>query len=117
MPYNILREKKSKIVRVTARSIWAEMSHMQIKAKGRGESAALGQRMPWANRLFSKSIKGKILNFYMKLRTSIRTSLSKLNRKNWISFLKKKALFSRDERKLFVQSFSLLKLAKLNFYF
>ena len=29
----------------------------------RGQSAALGQRMPWANRLFSKSIKGKILNF------------------------------------------------------
>ena len=29
----------------------------------RGESAALGQRMPWANRLFSKSIKGTVLNF------------------------------------------------------
>ena len=29
----------------------------------RGESAALGRRMPWANRLFSKSIKGRILNF------------------------------------------------------
>ena len=29
----------------------------------RGESAALAQRMPWANRLFSKSIKGKVLNF------------------------------------------------------
>ena len=29
----------------------------------RGESTALGRRMPWANRLFSKSIKGKILNF------------------------------------------------------
>ena len=29
----------------------------------RGESAALGRRMPWANRPFSKSIKGKILNF------------------------------------------------------
>ena len=28
-----------------------------------GESAALGQRMPWANRIFSKSMKGKILNF------------------------------------------------------
>ena len=30
---------------------------------GRGESAALGRSMPWANRLFSKSMKGKILNF------------------------------------------------------
>ena len=29
----------------------------------RGESAALGRSMPWANRLFSKSMKGKILNF------------------------------------------------------
>ena len=30
---------------------------------GRGESAALDRHMPWANRLFSKSIKGIILNF------------------------------------------------------
>ena len=29
----------------------------------RGESAALGRRMPWTNRLFSKSMKRKILNF------------------------------------------------------
>ena len=29
----------------------------------RGESAALGRHMPWANRLFSKSMKRKILNF------------------------------------------------------
>ena len=29
----------------------------------RGESAALGRHMPWANRRFSKSMKGKILNF------------------------------------------------------
>ena len=28
-----------------------------------GESAALGRRMPWANRIFSKSMKVKILNF------------------------------------------------------
>ena len=45
-------------------------------------------RQPWANRLFSKSIKGKILT-----------------------------LFSRDKSKFFIQSFTLLKLAKLNFYF
>ena len=29
----------------------------------RGQSAALGRRMPWATRLFSKSMKGKISNF------------------------------------------------------
>ena len=29
----------------------------------REESAALGRRIPWANRLFSESTKGKILNF------------------------------------------------------
>ena len=29
----------------------------------RGGSAAVGRRKPWANRLFSKSMKGKILNF------------------------------------------------------
>ena len=29
----------------------------------KGELAALGRRMPWANSLFSKSMKGKILNF------------------------------------------------------
>ena len=31
--------------------------------KNRGGSAALGRRMPWTNRLFSISMKGKILNF------------------------------------------------------
>ena len=29
----------------------------------RGESAALGRRMPWSNHLFLKSMEGKILNF------------------------------------------------------
>ena len=29
----------------------------------RGESAALGRCISWANRLFSKSMKGNILNF------------------------------------------------------
>ena len=28
-----------------------------------GESAALGRRMPWADRFFTKKMKGKILNF------------------------------------------------------
>ena len=37
----------------------------------RGESAALGRRMPWANRHFSKSIKGKILNFLHKVEKMI----------------------------------------------
>ena len=27
------------------------------------QRSQLGRRMPWANRLFSKSMKGKILNF------------------------------------------------------
>ena len=29
----------------------------------KGESAALGRRTPWADRLFSKSMKGKISNY------------------------------------------------------
>ena len=29
----------------------------------RGDPAALGRRVPWANRLFSKSMIGKILSF------------------------------------------------------
>ena len=33
-----------------------------------GESAALRRRMPWVSRLFSKSMGGKILNFFMKLK-------------------------------------------------
>ena len=32
-----------------------------------GESAALGWRMPWATRLFSKSMKGKFLNFWREV--------------------------------------------------
>ena len=34
-----------------------------FRLKCTGESAALGWRMPWANHLFPKSMKGKILNF------------------------------------------------------
>ena len=40
--------------------------HFQPKVRfseDRGESAALGRCMPWADRLFSKSMKGKILHF------------------------------------------------------
>ena len=37
----------------------------------RGESAALGQRMSWAIRLFSKSMKGKILNFLHEVKKMI----------------------------------------------
>ena len=35
----------------------------RLFACNRGESVALGRRRPWANRLFSKSMKRKILNF------------------------------------------------------
>ena len=39
-----------------------------VKEKNsRGESAGLGRRMRWASRLFSKSMKGKILNFLHKV--------------------------------------------------
>ena len=37
----------------------------------RGESAALGRRMPWANRFVSKSMKGKILNFLREVEEMI----------------------------------------------
>ena len=38
------------------------------EVRSKGEPAALCRRMPRANRLFLESMKGKILNFYMKLR-------------------------------------------------
>ena len=69
----------------------------------REELAALGRRMPWANRLFSKSMKGKILNF--------------LHEKIRFPFFKKNTLLLRDKSKFFFQIFSLLKLAKMNFHF
>ena len=37
----------------------------------REESTALGRRMPWANRLFSQSMKGKILNFLHEIKKMI----------------------------------------------
>ena len=37
----------------------------------RGELAALGRRMPWANRLFSKSMKRNILFFLHKVEEMI----------------------------------------------
>ena len=37
----------------------------QLKlSRGRGESAALGRRMPWPNRLFSKKYERKNLEFF-----------------------------------------------------
>ena len=41
------------------------------KPRRRRESAALGRRMPWANRLFSKSMKTKILNFLHEVEKTI----------------------------------------------
>ena len=37
----------------------------------RGESAPLGRRTPWTNRLFSKTMKGKILNFFHEVEKMI----------------------------------------------
>ena len=42
-----------------------------IKLSCRGESAALGRRIPWTNRLFSKSMKGKISNFIHEVQKMI----------------------------------------------
>ena len=36
-----------------------------------GELAALGRRMPWANLLFSKTMKGKILDFLHEVQKMI----------------------------------------------
>ena len=47
-----------------------------------GESAALGWFMPWANGLFSKSMKGKILNFLHEVEKMISVISKKFNRKN-----------------------------------
>ena len=83
----------------------------------RGESAALGRRMPWASRLFSKSVKGKILNFLYQVQKMISVISVKVQSKK-LDFPSSKKLtsFSRDKSKFFVQSCSLLKLVKLNFY-
>ena len=45
--------------------------HLSYIERRRGESAALGRRMPWANRLFSKIMKGKILNFSHEVEKTI----------------------------------------------
>ena len=66
-------------------------------------------QQPWANRLFSKSIKGKVLNFLHEVCPSL---IEKIR----FPFFEKKLTW-RDKSKFFVQSFSLLKLAILNFYF
>ena len=90
---------------------WLSFFNVSLNvADGRGESAALGQRMPCFNRLFSKSMKGKILNFLHEVEKMISVISVQVQ-------LKKKASFSRDKSKIFVQSFSLLKLAKPSFHF
>ena len=43
----------------------------QKTVRCRGDSAALGQRMPWANRLFLKSMKGIFLLFLHKVEKMI----------------------------------------------
>ena len=44
----------------------------------RRESAALGRRIPWVNRLFSKSMKGKILNFLHAIKKMISVMIEKI---------------------------------------
>ena len=56
----------------------------------RGESAVLGRRMTWANRLFSKSMKGNILNFLHEVEKMISViSVQVLSEKLDFPFLKK----------------------------
>ena len=76
--------------------------------------------MPWATRLFSKSIKGKILNFLHEVEKGISVISQSLIEKIGFPFFKKnRPHFQglRDKSKFFVQSCYLSKLAKLNFYF
>ena len=89
------------------------------KHKRRGESAAMGRRMRWANRLFSKIMKRKILNFLHEVQKFFFGNLcpNLIEKIGFPFFKKKKISFSRDKSKFFVQSFSLTKLAKLNFHF
>ena len=65
----------------------------KLKIECRKESAALGRRIPWANRLFSKSMEWKILNFLHEFEKNDFGNLcSSLIEKLGFSFLKKKDL-------------------------
>ena len=89
-------------------------------ARSRGELAVLGRRKPWANRFFFfKKYEKKNLQFFTWSWNNDFGYLcpSLIEKIGFPFFKKKKTSFSRDKSKFFIQSFSLLKLAKLNFHF
>ena len=51
--------------------LFLTITYFSYLLRSREESAALGRRMPWANRLFSKSMRGKILNFLREVEKMI----------------------------------------------
>ena len=56
------RRRRHRVWPVFAGSLYV-YKYTKIDVTSREESAALGRRIPWANRLFSKSMEGKVLNF------------------------------------------------------
>ena len=50
----------------------------QVNFYSERESTALGRRLPWANRVFSKSIQGKMLNFLHEVEKMISVILKKI---------------------------------------
>ena len=76
----------------------------------RGESAALGRRMPWANRLFSKSTKRTILNFLHKFEEMI--SVISVIKLDFLDFFKKIYLIFKRQKYIFCSKFFSIKIGK-----
>ena len=85
----------------------------KITKFSRGESAALGQRMSWANRLFSKSMTRKILNFLHEVEKKISVICPSLIEKIGFPFFKKKDLIFKRQKKNFCWKFFSIKIGKL----
>ena len=66
-------------------------------------------RQPWANRLVSKSMKGKYLNFLHEVEIDFGNLCPSLIEKIGFPFLKKIDLIWKRQKYIFFQSFSLLK--------
>ena len=91
---------------------------MLIKVINKGTSAALGWRMPWANRIFSKSINGKILNFLHEVEKMISViSVQVLSKKLDFPPLKKTDLIFKKQKKDFCSKFFSVKIGKTEFSF